>query len=243
MAARFGISILMIFILGSCGSPEHIPSSTLNSVTQQKDDSFALISTNILQPKCASCHSGTKPAGEIDLSTYASVMAAKGVVVAGDPTHSSIYSEVKTGDMPDSGPVLSANEVQAIFDWIAAGAPDGSFNPGTVPVTPAPPAPTPTPTPAPPPATATFSEVQAQILNVSCTSCHSGVKPSGKIDLSSYAKLMANNKAGLILPGNSAKSLLYTEVATGDMPPKGTKVSAANTQLLKQWIDAGAQNN
>jgi len=243
MIFRAFVSTVSVLVLANCGSPLHVPTSSSGPLTQQGDDSFALLSANILQPKCSSCHSGSSPAGGIDLTNYTSILAAKGVVTPGDPAHSTLYNEIQSGDMPDGGPVLTANEVQAIHDWIAAGAPNGSFSPGQVPAPAPAPAPTPTPTPTPPPPSATYTQVQTEIFNVSCTSCHSGTKPSGSIDLSSYAKLMANTKAGLIIPGSSAKSLLYTEVASGNMPPRGTKVSAANVTLLQQWIDSGAANN
>jgi hypothetical protein len=44
--------------------------------------------------------------------------------VPGDPTNSTLYKEVQSGKMPPQPkqPALTAEEQQAIADWITAGA-------------------------------------------------------------------------------------------------------------------------
>lgn len=72
---------------------------------------FAYISKNILQVRCTSCHSSMK--------TYT---GTKKYVSAGKPSSSSLYTEVNSGSMPRGSSKLSAASIQAIKDWIAAGA-------------------------------------------------------------------------------------------------------------------------
>ena len=45
-------------------------------------------------------------------------------VVAGDPASSTLYKELSAGKMPPAPkyPPLTAEELQAVSDWIAAGA-------------------------------------------------------------------------------------------------------------------------
>jgi hypothetical protein len=220
-----------ILAISGCGSAEHIPPSAAPNSTQSLN-SYAKLSANIFSAKCVSCHSGPDPAGKVDLSSYAAIMSHSGLITPGQPAASLIYSEVQSGDMPDSAPPLSAAEVQAIDSWIMAGAPDGDF----ALVNPAPANP-----PFATPPSPTFAQVQTNIFNAACVSCHSGSKPKGQVNLSSYALIMA--KSGLIVPGDAAKSLIYTEIINGKMPPKGTPVSASDQTLLHDWITAGALNN
>ena len=45
-------------------------------------------------------------------------------IVPGNPDGSAIYTLTKSGVMPFGGPKLSDADVQKIFDWIKAGAPN-----------------------------------------------------------------------------------------------------------------------
>lgn len=88
---------------------------------------FSSISSNILVPKCASCHSspssscGATACGSLDTGSYAQVAAR---TVAGSPSSSTFYKRVTTQApiMPTNGSALSSEEQQAIFDWILNGA-------------------------------------------------------------------------------------------------------------------------
>ena len=81
----------------------------------------------ILKQHCLRCHQGAKAKGRLDLSSAKGLAAgADGspIVVPGKPQESRLI-EVVSGDkpeMPKNGKPLSAVEVQALRDWIAAGA-------------------------------------------------------------------------------------------------------------------------
>ena len=72
---------------------------------------FSAVSSQILQPKCVTCHSS--------FGTYSGVMSA---VTAGNPSGSALYTMVESGQMPQGGPALSSDEVTLINTWIQNGA-------------------------------------------------------------------------------------------------------------------------
>lgn len=81
---------------------------------------------------CGDCHGPESPAGNIDLSSYQSVINAgnsKGAaVVAGKPEDSLLYVAVASGLMPDDGspmtgqPKVDLEALQALKQWILQGA-------------------------------------------------------------------------------------------------------------------------
>jgi mono/diheme cytochrome c family protein len=101
---------------------------------------FGSLSKKVFSQQCTSCHMamGPKDPAEagIDLSSFAALTASNNsktnpkhapFIVAGDPEQSKLYIAVKTGKMPQKedgtqGPVLSAADVQDIYDWIKQGA-------------------------------------------------------------------------------------------------------------------------
>lgn len=77
---------------------------------------YANVNTNIMQPKCISCHSAAGGnGGGVNLETYATVKAAsakiKSVTVDGTPR------------MPPGGP-LNSTLKELLGNWITAGAPE-----------------------------------------------------------------------------------------------------------------------
>jgi len=93
------------------------------------------------------------------------------------------------------------------------------------------------------------------ILDQHCAKCHAGARPSGKIDLTSYANLMTtrakvSGKQPLIVPGSPTESRLYVLCATSQahfrMPPDTSNVTPLPTEELKtlmRWISQGAKDN
>jgi hypothetical protein len=81
----------------------------------------------VLRRHCLRCHQGSKAKGGLDLTTAKGLLAgAEGspVVVPGKPDESRLIDAI-SGDkpeMPKNGKPLSRKEVQALRDWIAAGA-------------------------------------------------------------------------------------------------------------------------
>jgi WD40 repeat protein len=84
------------------------------------------------------------------------------------------------------------------------------------------------------------------ILANKCFVCHSGKELNGKLDLSSYEKLMKGGKHGTpITAGKSGESLMY-KLASRQMkpvmPPKDeTPLTPQELALVKLWIDQGAK--
>jgi hypothetical protein len=81
----------------------------------------------VLRRHCLRCHQGNKPKGGLDLATAKGLFAgADGnpVVVPGKPDESRLI-EIVSGDkpeMPKNGKPLLPREIQALREWIAAGA-------------------------------------------------------------------------------------------------------------------------
>jgi hypothetical protein len=90
------------------------------------------------------------------------------------------------------------------------------------------------------------------ILDRSCTKCHEGEKPKGKLHLDSLAGVLKGGEDGkVVLPGNGAGSMLVANVAhAGDpddyMPPPRNKadigpLTKEQIGLIRAWIDQGAK--
>jgi uncharacterized membrane protein len=79
---------------------------------------YTWIVANVL-PRCTGCHNTANPAGGYSYSTYADTLQS---VVAGNPNGSIFYTEINSGSMPRGSTKLTATQIQAVRDWIAAGA-------------------------------------------------------------------------------------------------------------------------
>lgn len=81
---------------------------------------YATIYSTILSAKCTSCHSGTRADAGVRFDSYTNTVKT---VVAGNAAGSKLYNVTKPGgSMPPGGSKLSSAQVQAIADWINAGA-------------------------------------------------------------------------------------------------------------------------
>jgi hypothetical protein len=103
----------------------------------------------------------------------------------------------------------------------------------------------------------TFTEIQTQVLNVSCATvgCHSGGTPPAGLDLSASAYARLVNVASVevpsarrIVPGDPASSYLIQKIegtaAVGArMPFGGPYLDAATISRIRAWVSAGAPNN
>ena len=82
------------------------------------------------------------------------------------------------------------------------------------------------------------------ILNNKCGRCHGDQRSEKKLKLNSYKNVMAGSENGpVVTPGNALKSLLVELVSSGKMPKSGGKLTAAEIQLLTDWVNAGANDN
>ena len=77
------------------------------------------------------------------------------------------------------------------------------------------------------------------ILQAKCVMCH-GAAPQGKLDLRSQQAILNGGASGpVVVPGESGKSLLLTKVVTRQMPPGNVKLTEAEIDQIRMWIDKG----
>ena len=77
------------------------------------------------------------------------------------------------------------------------------------------------------------------ILQAKCVMCH-GATPQGKLDLRSQQAILNGGASGpVVVPGESGKSLLLTKVVTRQMPPGNVKLTEAEIDQIRTWIDKG----
>lgn len=88
-----------------------------------------------------------------------------------------------------------------------------------------------------------FHEQVAPILVKNCVECHNDVTTKGGLNLESLATTLKGGEEGpAIIPGKADESPLYQMIVgeKPDMPKKKPALSTAETDLIKQWINAGA---
>lgn len=87
------------------------------------------------------------------------------------------------------------------------------------------------------PETSTFSGNVLPLLNNQCNSCHSGVSPSGDINLTTHTEVMKYvNNGSLMGSINHASGF-------SAMPKNSGKMSSCEINTIQKWIDSGALNN
>lgn len=82
------------------------------------------------------------------------------------------------------------------------------------------------------------------IFTNSCMPCHQGNNPSGGLDLTSYENVITGGNSGdVIIIGDYENSILWQEVASGDMPNNiGNNtlgipdLNAEEIELIQNWI-------
>ena len=91
-----------------------------------------------------------------------------------------------------------------------------------------------------------FKRQVRPILEAYCLKCHGAEKPKGDLRLVTRADAIKGGEDGpSLVPGDPAKSPLYTTTTLPEdhddvMPPKGEKLSKAQQETLKTWIEQGA---
>lgn len=117
-------------------------------------------------------------------------------------------------------------------------------------------APTPTPTPTPGGLTATLSSIQSEVFDASCIGHHGDHATEADLDLTagqSYSNLVNVRSIQVALylvePNDAENSYLIHKldgragIEEDRMPVGGPFLSQADIDVIKQWINAGAQNN
>ncbi len=87
-----------------------------------------------------------------------------------------------------------------------------------------------------------FDKNVLPLLKAKCQQCHGRDKQKAGLDLRTRASILQGGDNGpAVVPGSAKGSLLWQKINAGKMPPpdKG-KLSVAEKDLIKAWIDAGA---
>ena len=167
----------------------------------------------ILQAKCLTCHATADMTG-LAMDSYADLMAGgkEGpVVVPGKSADSVLYTIQAAGGHPGQ---LSEDELAVVKAWIDSGATES----------------------AQPVGGPTWNEVST-LIQSKCLTCHATADMTG-LAMDSYTDLMAGGKEGpVVVPGDSADSVLYTIQAAGGHPGQFTEDELS---IVRAWIDAGA---
>src|SRR5579871_3880469 len=101
------------------------------------------------------------------------------------------------------------------------------------------------------PAAVDFNREIRPILSDNCFKCHGPDDQHRmanlRLDLHDGGAYAARPKGALLVPGDSAKSILYQRISNVDknrrMPPPNAELSLSDKQihLIKEWIDEGAK--
>jgi len=101
------------------GAPAPPPNNAGAGPAPASGATFKQVYSQILAPKCLSCHSGsTNP----NLSSWAAFAQDTRYVLPGNPSQSDIYVQTSSGTMPKNGTPLAQSELTLLYNWIEAGA-------------------------------------------------------------------------------------------------------------------------
>ena len=87
-----------------------------------------------------------------------------------------------------------------------------------------------------------FEKDVLPVLTARCLKCHGTSRPKAGLDLRTRAGLLKGGESGpALVPGASARSLVFEMIRKGEMPPgKEGKLTAQEVALVQAWIDGGA---
>ncbi|MBI97161.1 MAG: hypothetical protein CMO78_01230, partial [Verrucomicrobiales bacterium] len=82
------------------------------------------------------------------------------------------------------------------------------------------------------------------VLEQKCGQCHAGGKRKGGLSLATMAGVRRGGESEEAIVGQGLKdSLLWKMISHGEMPPEGkAQLTAAETALIKRWIETGAKS-
>jgi hypothetical protein len=167
----------------------------------------------LFEATCAACHSTADLTG-LALDSYANALAGGKngpVIVPGDSANSILYTLQSAGGHPGT---FTPEDLAIVQEWIDAGAPESVGAP----------------------AGPTWDDV-APVIQEKCGTCHSTPDLTG-LAMDTYANILAGGKNGpVIIPGDSANSILSAVQVAGGHPGMLTPEELA---LVQEWIDAGA---
>ena len=109
---------------GSTPTPTPVATATPSGTPTNANVSYAMISSQVLENKCITCHNTNGSESRLPFDNYSNLMNT-GEVSAGSPSSSNFYTAMSRGSMPprSSGiPAVTSAELKLISDWITEGA-------------------------------------------------------------------------------------------------------------------------
>src|SRR6188474_2566819 len=88
----------------------------------------------------------------------------------------------------------------------------------------------------------TFNAHVRPILKAYCMECHGETAaPKGGLDLRLRRLILRGGESGpAVVAGRPDESLLVRRLEKGEMPPRKKKVPAADVEVIRRWVLAGA---
>jgi mono/diheme cytochrome c family protein len=81
----------------------------------------------------------------------------------------------------------------------------------------------------------TYTDNVKSIIDINCaTACHTSVKPSGGIDLTTYEKVRQESLEGNLIPA------IQHAKGVKPMPRRADKLNEATIQIMVSWVAGGA---
>ncbi|MFN0032204.1 MAG: c-type cytochrome domain-containing protein [Flavobacteriales bacterium] len=186
---------------------------------------FANTIAPLLNAYCGSedCHDAVNPEEDIDVSSYASIMASDDgeFVVPGDLGESKLWDAINkpTSDddhmPPTDHPQLSSEQKSLLSLWIQQGAQNNSCIADCDTTL-----------------TITYSNVVQNIIQNNCIGCHGSTNPSGSLSLTNYNEVVAAANGTLI-------DALYGTNDVSVMPDGTTGLPQCMIDQIQEWIDNG----
>jgi mono/diheme cytochrome c family protein len=168
----------------------------------------------VVQEKCGTCHATADLTG-LALSTYENALTGGEdgpVILPGDSANSVFYTLQAAGGHPG---MFTPEELSLVQEWIDAGAVESAGS-ASGPV---------------------WEGALSTLLQEKCGTCH-GPTAMGGLNLSTYADMLNGGQSGpVVVPGQSADSLLVSIQEAGGHPGQLTPEEIA--QVIA-WIEAGA---
>jgi hypothetical protein len=91
------------------------------------------------------------------------------------------------------------------------------------------------------PGALSFEKSVLPIFEAKCLRCHGEKKQKGMLDLRTKSSLLRGGENGPALKPRSLKdSLLWEKIRTDQMPDGDVKLTAAEKEIIRQWIETGA---
>jgi uncharacterized membrane protein len=166
------------------------------------------------------CHDAITHSKNYNFTDYTNIMARG--IVRGSASSSNVYNALRGGGedrMPPSPRnALTADQISTIGKWMDQGAKNTTCASSCDTTQ------------------FTWSGTISKLIQTSCTGCHSGTSPQGKLSLQTYSDVKTIASSGQLI------SVLYKLNGKSQMPPSNSLTACRKTQF-KKWVTAGALNN